>query len=524
MLYVFGKAMRHFFLCLLTFGFWISDSGFLHADHTLLRIHIESEPRTLDPAQATGHREHFIMQGLFEGLTRYHPETLEPLPGAAQKWEVSPDGKRYTFYLRKDAKWSDGKPLTAVDFWNAWEHLLNPRTKSPYAFFLFYLKGGREYAEGKLKDPKKIAMAVKDPGRFVVHLEKPVPYFLHLTAFASLSPRRKDAARPELLANGPFQLAKEKEKPARGIRIVPNPHYWGKKEVKLHGILFRPFGDFATALKFYARTGIDIMADLPPTKVPLLKFRSDFRSAPILRTEYFMVQTGKPPFNKREVRQALALAIDRKKITDEVLRRGDLPYGYFVPPGMPGYSHPEYRQVFDPWKAKNLLDRAGFGAKKKLPPLTLHYNQATDRQMVARAVAAMWEKYLGIEVVLLEEEWDAYLQRRQAKDFEVSWGGWYGDYPDPNTFLELFVGGGAQNHASFSNAAYDALLTEAQNSADRTQRFKLLSQAETILLHEAAIIPVLARTKTYLLQPYVRGYYPNLLDIHPLRNVYLLRP
>lgn len=494
----------------------------LHATHTLLRIHVESEPRTLDPAQATGLREHLILQGIFEGLTRYHPQTLEPLPGAAEKWTVSPDGKVYQFFLRKDARWNDDKPVTATDFWNAWEHLLNPKTQSSYAFFLFCLKGGKDYAKGILKDPGKIGMEVKDPHHLVVTLEKPVPYFLYLTSFASLAPRRKDVSRPEQRTNGAFQLSLEK--PDKGILIVPNLHYWGKKDVKLHGVLFRPFGDFDTALKFYGRTGIDIMAELPPQKVPLLKFRSDSRSAPVLRTDYFAVQTQKPPFNNREVRQALAYAIDRKKITDEVLKRGDIPYGYFVPPGMPGYEHPEYTQTFDPWKAKHLLDKAGYNAQKKFPAITLHYNKATDRQMVAEAVAAMWEKYLGIQVHLLEEEWDDYFKRRQEGNFEVSWGGWYGDYLDPNSFLELFVSDSPQNHAAFANPTYDALIAEAQNTPDKGKRAELYQQAETLLLHETAVIPLLARVKTYLIQPYVKGYELNLLDIHPLRDVYSLRP
>lgn len=492
------------------------------ATHTLLRIHVESEPRTLDPAQATGLREHLILQGIFEGLTRYHPQTLEPLPGTAYEWKISQDGKVYQFFLNPDAKWSDGKPVTAQHFFDAWEHLLNPKTQSPYAFLLFYLEGASAYSQGKLKNPKQIGMRVKNPRLFEVVLEKPVPYFLYLTSFASLAPRRNDLPGPERQANGPFQLSEQKQE--KGILLIPNPHYWERNEVKLHGVLFRPFGDFDTALKFYARTGIDIMAELPPNKVPLLKFRSDFRSAPILRTEYFMVNTAKPPFDRREVRQALAAAIDRNNITDQVLKRGDLPYGYFVPPGMPGYGHPKYQQTLDPWKAKHLLTKAGFNSQKKFPAVILHYNKATDREMVAQAVKGMWEKYLGIEVQLLEEEWDDYLKRRSAKDFDISWGGWYGDYPDPNSFLELFVSNSRQNHAAFSNATYDALIAEAQNTQDKKGRAQLFQQAETLLLHEAAILPVLARAKTYLIQPYVKGYYPNLLDIHPLRDVYSLRP
>lgn len=492
------------------------------ASQTYLRIHIESEPTALDPAQATGHREHLILQTLFEGLTRYDPKTLEPLPGVAERWTLSPDGKTYRFFLRKNAKWSDGKPVTAQDFWNGWEHLLNPKTNSPYAFQLFYLKGGKEYSEGKLKNPKEIGMKVIDPALFEVLLEKPIAYFLSLTAFPTLVPRRKDVPMAELVCNGAFVL--ESRNPKEGILLLPNKHYWGQDQVKLPGVLFRPFGDFVAALKHYDRTGIDVMADLPPNQVSLLKFRSDFRSAPILRAEYLTLATQKPPFDNRDVRSSLAYAIDRKTITDIILRRGDLAYSYLVPPGMPGYTNPGNPQTFDPWKAKHLLTKAGYNGQKKFPVIVLHYNNATDRLLVVKAVQEMWQKNLGIKVELLEEEWDPYLKRRRAHDFQVSWGGWTGDYVDPNTFLELFVSDNRQNNAAWSNAAYDALILEAQNTTDKAKRAKLFQEAETILLREVPIIPVLAKAKNYLIHPYIKGYYPNLLDIHPLRDVYSLRP
>lgn len=511
------KVLKHIFsFCFLLFAF------LANATHTHLRIHIESAPGTLDPAQSTGHREHLIIAGLFEGLTRYHPQTLAPLPGVAEKWSISPDGKTYQFFLRKDAKWSDGKPLTAQDFWNAWKYLLSPKTKSPYASFLYHLKGGKGFASSQLKDPSQIGMRVQDPYLFVVELEKPVPYFLALTSFASLSPRRLGIPRPEKIGNGAFVLSDQGEEGE--ILLLPNPHYWNKEAVKLHGVLFRPFGDFDTALKFYGRTGIDIMADLPPNKVPLLKFRSDFRSAPILRTEYISLNTGQFPFNRKEVRQALALSIDRKMITEAVLKRGDLPYGFLIPPGLPGYQNPATGQNFDPWKAKNLLDRAGFSPQNKFPTITLLHDPATDRKLIAKAIQEMWQKYLGIQVELVEAEWESYLKKRRQKDYQASWGGWYGDYPDPNTFLELFTSDNAQNHSAWANATYDQLMLAAQNTTNVQERAKFFREAEALLLREAPIIPVLAKVKNYLIQPYVKGYYPNLLDVHPLRDAYSLRP
>lgn len=491
---------------------------------TYLRVHIESEPKTLDPALATGVREFQILQAIFEGLTRYHPQTLKVLPGVAEKWNLSEEGTLYTFVLRSDAKWSDGRSVTAQDFWNGWERLLSPMTQSPYASQLFDMEGAEEYAAGALKDPAKIGMKVKSTRIFEVKLKQPTPYFLSLTSFAALAPIRKDAGdRPFLKTNGPFKLA-ENGTPGEGILLLPNEYYWGRHDIRLKGIQFRPFGDFNTALKMYGRTGIDLLTDLPPTQVPVLKFRSDFHNAPLLRTEYFVINCRKPPFNDPRVRQALALAIDRPAITDEVLKRGDIPYGLFVPPGLPNYQNASNPQAFDPEKGRRLLKEAGFGEKNPFPVLHVHYNEATDRKLVAQAAAAMWEKNLGLRTHLVEDQWADFLTKRQKRDYEISWGGWYGDYLDPKTFLDLFTTTHRQNHAGWSHPAYDALVRKAQGEQDSKLRMKYFQEAESILLREAAIIPVLVKAKTYLIQPYVKEYFPNLLDIHILRDVWSERP
>ncbi|MDO8526935.1 MAG: peptide ABC transporter substrate-binding protein [Deltaproteobacteria bacterium] len=515
MKHIFFKA----FLLSLPFLIW-GDPIF--AKGATLRVHNESQPKTLDPSKATGSREFQILQALFEGLTRYQPKTLTPLPGVAEKWEVSADGLRYLFHLRTNAKWSDGKPVTAQDFFDSWEHLLNPKTQSPYAFQLFYLKGAQAYNKGECVDAKQIGMRVVDPHTFEVTLERPVPYFLSLTSFSALAPLRKEITEPHLIGNGPFVF--QSNDPNEGILLLPNPHYWGKKEIKLSGVQFRPFGDFAIALTFYDRTGIDIMTDLPPQKVPMLKFRHDFKSAPMLRTDYFIFNCLKPPFDNVKVRQAMAYALQRPKITDKILKRGDKPYGYFVPPGMPGYTSPPNPQGFDLVKAKQLLKAAGISPEKPFPVFQIHYNNVPDKQLVVEAAQQMWRENLGLESSLKGEEWTDFLKTRQKRELQVSYGGWTGDYVDPNTFLGLFISDNSQNHSGWSNPQYDALIKKAQETPDAPARNKLYREAEKILLEEAVVIPVFVKTKNYLIQPYIRGYFPNLLDTHPVRDVYSLRP
>lgn len=502
--------------------FCFATDAFPHKRGTYLRVHIESEPVTLDPAKVTGIREFQILLALFEGLTRYDPKTLLPLPGTAEKWDLSPDGLHYTFHLRKNAKWSDGKPVTAQDFWESWERLLNPKNKAPYNTLLFYLKGARQYAEGKQKDPKEIGMKVRGPHVFEVFLESPVSYFLNLTAFPALVPTRSDIPEVHGVGNGAFLF--HLQDPHQGILLLPNPHYWGEKEVQLSGIQFRPFVDFRDALKFYGATGIDILAELPPVQVALLRFRSDFRSGPLLRTDYFLVNCKKPPFDKKEVRQALAYAIQREFITKNVLKRGDIPYGFLVPPGIPGYKNPVRGETFNAAKARALFQKAGFGPEKPFPPFSILHQNVDDRRMAVDAVREMWKKYLGIEGKNNPQNWDNYIKGRGKRDFQLSYGAWIGDYVDPSTFLELFVSNNPQNYSGWSNASYDALVEKAKNTIDTAKRMELFRQAEAILLEEAPAIPVFVKSKTYLIQPYVRGFYPNLLDLHPMRDVYSLRP
>jgi len=244
----------------------------------------------------------------------------------------------------------------------------------------------------------------------------------------------------------------------------------------------------------------------------------------MLRTEYFVVNCKRPPFDKVEVRRALAYALQRKEITDTVLKRGDIPYGLLVPEGLPDYQSPAQPQTYDPSKAKEFLKKAGFDAQHPLPPVTIHFSNEPDRRLVAEASAQMWKQVLNADSRMVEEGWEKYLKTRQNKTFDLSWGGWTGDYLDPNTFLENWTSDNRQNHSGWSNPAYDELIRKAQAEQNIKESARLFREAEQILLDEAPIIPVLVKAKNYLIHPYVKGYHPNLLDIHPLRDVYSLRP
>ncbi len=501
------------------FCFLMGGVPYAEATHNkaYLRVHVESEPSSLDIARATGLREFEIIQSIYEGLTRFHPSTLKPLPAVAKDWKISADGLVYTFHLRSDAKWNDGTPVTADDFWLAWERMLNPKTKAEYASAFFYIKNGESYSNGTIHDPKMLGMKVLDPHTLQVTLEQPTPYFLYLTSFGVMYPVHEKTLQKY---NGPFVLYSWS--PNKEMVLLPNPYYWGKSEVRLPGVECRFLSNFELALEHYDAKSIDVLADLPPNRVSILKWRPDFYNSPLIRTEYFTLNVKRAPLSDPRVREALSLAIDREAIVRKVLQRGDVAYGTLVPPGIPVYHAPANRQDFNPERAKALLQAAGFKDPAQFPVLEILYNNATDRLLVAQAAAAMWQKVLGIRTKLRGEEWNDYLETRTKKNFMISWGGWYGDYLDPNTFLELFEGKNAQNYSNWSNAQYDALMQKARKTTDIPLRMALFQQAEAILVNEIPVMPVLVKSKNYLMQPYVSGYYSNLLDNHPFRDIRML--
>ena len=481
-----------------------------------LRVHMESQPGTLDITKATGRRENQVIRAISEGLVREDPETLAPLPGVAKAWTVSEDQKTYTFYLRDDARWTSGKPVTAQNFWDAWERILNPKTGAVYGYLLYSLQNGEAYAKGRLSDPARLGMEVVNPRTFKVTLERPNPYFLNLTSFPTFYPwNKEDPAQ----TNGPFYFdAWEADKK---ILLKPNPHYWDKAQVRLPGVEFLFFNNFNVALQHYDTKGIDVLNDLPPDQIPILKWRQDFHGSPVVKTDYFSLNVRKAPLDNPKFRAALAAAIDREVLANKILRRGDLPYGSFIPPKMPGYPADLHPQKFDPERAKHLLEEAGFGEGEPLPVLEIHCVDATDRLLVVGEIQKMWQKNLGLETRLIAVPWSDFSKARKEGRFQMSWGAWYADYLDPMTFLELLQSKNAQNYTGWSNPDYDALLHEAAHEVLSSSRTELFSQAEMLLLREAPIIPVMVKAQNALVRPYVKGYYSNLLDLHPLRDVYL---
>ena len=521
------------------------------AERQVLRIGNGSEPRELDPAKAVGTPEHAILQNLFEGLTAQDPRTLKPLPGVADSWTVSKDDKTYTFKIRKDAKWSDGTALTADDFVTSWIRALDPKTASEYAYQLYYLANGEEFNTGKIKDPSKVGVAAKDKQTLVVTLKAPTPFFLRLTSFPTLYPTPKQAIQKfgaeewthegKMVSNGAFKLAEWKIN--KQIRLVPNENYWDRKNVKLTEVVILPIENIDTENKMFGQGELDLTNSVPSLKIPQYVAeksaaggKSSYHSDPYLGTYFYRINVTKKPLNDVRVRRALALSVDRQLLIDKVTLGGQKPATAFTPPDTAGYT---FGSVLNATvkdtniaEARNLLTEAGFPEGKGFPKFDILYNTDADHKKIAIAIQQMWKKNLGIDVGLFNQEWKVYLNSQTQLSYDISRSAWIGDYPDPNTFLDMWVTGGGNNNTGWSNKTYDSLIAEAGRTADQAKRYATLKKAEKILLDELPIIPIYVYTRNRLMSDKVAlldqagnvvPWQSNILDAMPLKYYVLTK-
>lgn len=534
-------------LLVVVFCYCTSHAAVKLSKQQILRVGNTSEPRDLDPAILTGVPGSHIVDNLFEGLTSYDPYTLEPRPGVAETWKISSDGKTYTFYLRDDARWSDGRKLTAEDFAWAWQRALNPATASEYAYQLYYLKNGEALAQGKLKDFGKLGVEVldKDPTKkdrlvLKVTLEHPTPFFLRLTSFHTLHPTPKHTIEKygdrwttegKMVSNGPFKLSEWKLN--RHIKIVKNDAYWDKNKVGIEAVYFYPIENSVTEEKTYKAGDLHLTSTIPLIRIPYymkqLSNRApgqyiDYKHSPSLSVYFYRFNTTKVPLNDVRVRRALAMTVDRKLLVEGVLRGGQQPATSFTPyvdgykfsnKGLPTTVTPEVVA-----EAKELLRKAGYPNGEGMPKFEILYNTLEANKKIAIAIQRMWKEHLGIEVGIFNQEWKVFLDTQHNMNYSIARAGWLGDYPDPNTFLDMFVTGGGNNETGWSNPQYDKLIDMAAETTDRQKRFQHFRTAEAILMEELPIIPIYFSTNQRLVSQkvkmrdngHLRDWQPNIMD------------
>jgi len=493
-----------------------------------------TEPETLDPAIMTGQPEGRLAIALFEGLTANDPKTSSAIPGVAERWDISPDGKTYTFHLRR-CQWSNGDPITARDFVWSWQRTLSPKTASEYAYQLFYVNNAEEFNSGKLTDFSQVGVRAPNDHTLVVELHDPTPFFLDLCAFPTLSPIHRGCFERwgddwikagKLVSNGPFVL--DSWRINDKIRLRRNPNYWNTANVRLEVVDVLPVGSAATALNLYLTGDADIIWDkglIPSYLLDELRKRPDCHTFGYLGSYFYRFNCTRKPFDDPRVRRALTLAVDRERIVTRITKGGEKPATHLTPPGIPGYESPP-GLGHDPEKARAELAAAGFPDGKGFPRFKILYNAsgggaASVNEQVAVEIKDMWQKTLGIQCDLVNQEWKVYLNSMSNLDYDVCRASWIGDYNDPNTFMDMFVTGGGNNRTGWSHKRYDELIRAAGRELDVANRWKIFQEAEALLCREESpILPIYFYVGINFFDGAKwEGIYPNVLDVHPIHAI-----
>lgn len=485
---------------------------------------LATEPDSIDPCKSTSTTAAEIELAMFEGLTRIK-DTNTPGPGVAEKWDVSTDGLTYTFYLRKDAKWSDGEKITAKDFDYAWKRVLDPANASEYANQLFYVKNAKEYFEGKAK-LEDVGLKLVDDYTYEVTLHSPCPYFLELCAFHTLSPVRKDvveknpdswATDPKTyVGNGPFKMTKWVHNDS--IEFVKNDNYWDAKYINLTKMKWVMINDEQASLAAWEGGAIDVTQNFPGSEAPRLIKEGKLTCTPRLGTYYMKFNVTKKPLDDPRIRKALTLAINRQQLIDAVTKTGEKVALAFVPPGVADSdTSKEFRATGgdffpdqDIQKAKALLAEAGYPDGKGFPQLEYLYNTSESHRMIAEAIQDMWKQNLGIDIKLTNQEFKVYLDSQDNLKYNISRSGWIGDYMDPMTFIDMFVTNDGNNDTGWSNAQYDELVKKAKSEADQVKRMQYMHDAEKILMDEQPVGPIYFYVNKNLIKSKITGVHVSL--------------
>ena len=495
-----------------------------------------TEPQSLDPQIATGVPEHHVISAVMEGLVLKDRKTLEPRPGVAKTWDISNDGRVYTFYLRENAKWSNGDAHTAHDYVWSWWRALQTTLGNQYAYMLFPIKNAKRYYDGETSDFSDVGVKAIDNRTLQVTLTNPTPYFLQLLDHYSLFPVHQATIEKfgradergtrwsyegNLVGNGPYKL--EEWKINRHITVTKNPYYWDEANVSINSIVFKPVDNAVTEERMFRAGALHVTSSIPADKIAIYQEKSapELKISPYLGTYFYRLNINTPQLQDKRVRRALGMAIDRKQLVDNITKGGQIPAYTMTPPGTMGYF-PESTLNFDPEAAKRLLAEAGYPNGEGFPPIEILYNTNEGHRKIAVALQEMWKNYLNIDIKLLNQEWKVYLATESAGDYQISRGGWIGDYVDPNNFLDMFLCNGGNNRTGWCNEEYDRLILEvAPSQSSHEQRLKIFQQAETILLEDMPIIPVYTYTSIKLLHPSVRNFDDNILNQAMYKDLYL---
>jgi oligopeptide transport system substrate-binding protein len=479
-----------------------------------------SEPATLDPGvceSASGFR---IIGALFETLTWIDVRTSQPVPAAAERWEMSPDGLTWTFHLRPDGRWSNGDPVTAHDFVFSIRRMFSPKLASSIAYIFYSLKNAEAFTSGKLTDASAVGVAAIDDRTLRFTLARPILYFpalasgflpLHRASIekcGAVEDRASPWARPgQLVGNGPFVLAEWR--PQTRIVVRKNPHYWDAARNGLEQVVFLPTESPDVEERDFRAGQVHVTGGMPTAKIPRYRERESakLRHDPLLGNIYLSFNVRHRLLGDARVRRALSLAIDREPIVAAVFYGSQQPAAHFTPPNCGGYTT-RARVPTDFATARRLLAEAGFPGGKGLTGLEIHVGRSVENLCLCEALQETWRRELGVHVGIAPAEEKIVFDNHATGNFSILFIGWLAGFADPTQFMEIYLTNSGQNGGKWSDPEYDRLIAEAGRTLDPGRRLELFQQAEAILLEQAAVAPLYFLSANYLIHPAVKHWQP----------------
>lgn len=491
------------------------------AEDQVLRFNWSQEPPDLDQQTTTDEVSFEILNGVLEGLIRQNPDgTIGD--GLAESYEVSDDGTVYTFYLR-DAKWSDGEPVTAYDFEYGWFRAIDPEVAAEYAYQFTDtagIKNAAEYFGGEVSK-EEVGIKAIDEKTFQVTLNRPVPFFISLVSFPTFLPTRQDivekfgddyALEPENnVYCGPFVIDEWQHE--QSLTLAKNPEYWDAENVKLEKIIGDMITDNNTAINLYDVGELDITG-VPSEFLDRYENTEEFQRLAEATTWYIQYNVEDEMTSNLNLRKALSLAINKQSFVDNVLANGSLVAGGLTPSLLPGKDNKEFAvnrgdtmPDYDPDAAKEYFDKAleelGVTKEQVEEHLSFLTGETDNARKYAAAIQEMWKTELGISPSIETVSFAIRLDRYNNKDYTTTLAGWGGDYNDPLTFMGLFVTDGGNNDAYWGNAEYDAAIEQAL-AGEGDARIDAMLKAEEILAEELPIYPIWYNARNFVQKSYVK--------------------
>lgn len=478
---------------------------------------------SMDWNKATDTTSSMVIDNIMEGLVAYDfsKKDISYRPALAQSIQSQNQGQKWIFTLRKNVHWTDGVPFSGQQVIDGWERLLNPKTASEYAYFLFNIKNAKQYNNGKIKDFSKVGVRLTPEGKIEVELTGPKHFFPFTLTHTTTYPIRKDIIKKHgakwtnhknIVTLGPYSLHHWQQD--KLIILRKNPSYYGSFPGNAENITIKIIPEVSTALNLFESGKIDFIDILPSKQLPILKKRSDFSTYPRLSIYYYGFQTKK--LNNVKLRKAIIMAIDREQIT-QMLNSEAVPLKGWIPENVFGYN-PNIGLSFNPKKAQKLIKEI----QSPIPKITLSYNTNEDHKRIAENVQAQLKKNLGLNIELANEEWKVYLKTLMEGNVFIYRMGWVADYPDPDTFMTMMASYSENNHTFWKNVEYDRLIEEASTLPNNEKRKKLYNQAQRILTEEdVPVFPIFFSKNQFLISKRVKHYPHNVMGKFIFKEIIL---